>query len=262
MPLHSSTKAAPIAGGLCCTAAAAGTTLIVLGSHDGLPGLVTLAIFSALAFILGALISAVPHDPRLITRADAAAAGAMLTSALVLVVPHALIEHAEPGAIGLVAGLGIGLLLQRVASAHGGRSFLGALTLHSICDGLVLGALYTLAPALGWSVGLAILVHKAPAGYALARRLPSTPANRALILLPALGTGLGALSVAMMRTTVALPAGLIFGVAAGLFLFVALMFFGSVSGTKKSSLATADYIALILGGAVVIIAAWIAPHGV
>lgn len=140
--------------GLCLPAAVGLVTLVITGSHDGLWILLTLTMVSAVAFVAGALISALPHNPRLMSSVDADAAGAMLASALVLVVPHALIEHAGTGALGVGAGLAVGLALHAAGRGRDGRAILGALTLHSICDGLVLGALYTLIPLLGWGVGL------------------------------------------------------------------------------------------------------------
>ncbi|HET7315367.1 hypothetical protein [Salinisphaera sp.] len=266
MARHPSIFPAPVAAavldmpGLCLASILAWAALVLAGGYDGLWILVTLTVFSAVAFLIGALVSAIPHPARLITRVDGAAAGAMLAAALVLVVPHALIEHAGAGALGLLLGLGVGLALQITASGRGGRAMLGALTLHSICDGVVLGALYTLIPALGWGAGLAILAHKAPAGYALARRLARSRSRRILVVLPALGTGLGALCTAMMPAVVALPAGLIFGAAAGLFLFVALAFFAS--SARAGSLDAVDWLAFALGGAVIALVGWIAPHGI
>lgn len=245
---------------LCLIAAVCWLTLVVDAGRDGLWVLLTLTVFSAAAFLAGAAISALPHDPRLMTRIDAAAAGAMLASALVLVVPHALSEHAAAGAAGLVVGLLVEVGLQVAGSSRGSGSILGALTLHSICDGIVLGALYTLMPALGWGVGLAILAHKAPAGYVLARRLAARPGHQILVVLPALGTGLGALCVAIMPAAVALPAGLIFGAAAGLFLFVALAFFAS--SARTGALDSVDWAAFVLGGTAIAFTGWVAPHGI
>ncbi|AWN16273.1 hypothetical protein [Salinisphaera sp. LB1] len=245
---------------LCLCAAAGWLALVVAGSRDGLWVLVTLTLFSAVAFLAGAVISAIPHDPRLISRIDAAAAGAMLASALVLLIPHALSDHAATGSAGLAIGLAVGMALHVTSGGRDGRAMLGALTLHSVCGGIVLGALYTLMPAHGWGVGLAILAHKAPAGYVLARRLAARPGHRILVVLPALGTGLGALCVAIMPVGVALPAGLIFGAAAGLFLFVALAFF--VSSAKIGALDAGDWRAFVMGGMSIAFAAWVASHGI
>lgn len=246
--------------GLCLLVAVGWFALLIAGGRDGLWVLVTLTVFSAVAFLAGAVISVIPHDPRWMSRVDAGAAGAMLASALVLVVPHALIEHPGSGTAGLLAGLAVGMALHAAGSGRDGRTILSALTLHSICDGIVLGALYTLMPALGWSVGLAILAHKAPAGYVLARQLAARPGYPLLVVLPALGTGLGALSVAIIPAAAALPAGLIFGAAAGLFLFVALAFF--TSSARAGALDAEDWLAFVLGGTAIAFVGWVAPHGI
>lgn len=246
--------------GLCLLAGLAWTGLLIAGGRAGLWTLVTLTLFSAVAFLLGALVSILPHGPDLISRVDAAAAGSVLASALILVVPHALLEHAGTGALGLCIGLAIGLALHAASTGRDGRAILGALTLHSICDGIVLGALYTIAPTLGWGVGLAVLAHKTPTGYVLARRLADRPRQQILVVLPALGTGLGALCIAIMPDVLALPAGLIFGTAAGLFLFVALTFFAS--SAKTGTLDAVDWLIFGLGGTTIAVVGWIVPHGV
>lgn len=250
-------SAAPLA---CLVAAFVWAVLVVAAVRAGLWTLVTLTVFSAFALLIGAAISAISHRSRLMSRVDAAAAGAMLGSALIFVVPHALIEHAGAGALGLVVGLAIGLLLAAARPGRDGRAILSALTLHSIGDGIVVGALYTLAPKLGWGVGLAVLAHKAPAGYALARRLSKRPRQQILVVLPALATGLGALGVAIMPAVVALPAGMIFGIAAGLFLFVAAAFLASSVNT--GSLDTVDWLMFGLGGMAIALTGWVTPHGV
>lgn len=246
--------------GLCLLTGLAWSGLLIAGVHAGLWTLVTLTLFSAVAFLLGSLINALPHPPGLMSRADAAAAGAMLATALLLIVPHALLEHAGIGALGLLFGLVIGMALHAAGSGRDDRTILGALTLHSICDGVVLGALYTIAPKLGWGVGLAILAHKMPAGYALARRLADGPRQQILVVLPALSTGLGALCIAIMPAVVAPPAGLVFGAAAGLFLFVALAFFAS--SAKADPLDVTDWLFFGLGGTIIATTGWVVPHGI
>lgn len=145
-------------------------------------------------------------------------------------------------------------------SGRGGQVILGAFTLHSICNGMALGALYPLMAALVWSVGMTILAPKAPAGYVLARRLTEQPGHQILVVLPAFGTRLGALYVAIMPAVLALPAGLIFGTAAGLFLFVALAFFAS--SAKAGSIDAIDWLVFILGGMAIALIVGIAPHGI
>ena len=114
--------------------------------------------------------------------------------------------------------------------------------------------------AIGIRVGLAILAHKTPAGYMLTRRL-TTHRGRPILVVPlALGTGLGALCVAMMPSAVPRPAGLIFGAAAGLFRFVGLAFVAS--SAKTGALDSADWAAFVAGGTAIALTGWAAPHGI
>lgn len=198
--------------------------LLALAEYRGLATLAGLAMFGAVALVLGALASLGRVSKQAITLVDGAAGGAMLTAALVFVVPHALMAHTPRGAIGLALGLGIGALLHRAARGAIDQMALTGLTLHTLTAGCALGALYSLVPALGVPAGLAILVHKAPAGYLLAHRLERAGRSRTLVAWPAIATGLGALPVAMMRGKLPVSSGLMFGIAAGLFLFVALGF--------------------------------------
>lgn len=233
--------------------------LLLAGLVDGLTTLVRLSFFGAAALWLGAWVSRYNDTGRAARLADAAAGSAMLVAALVFVVPHALVAHHVIGGAGLIAGLAIGLLLHYGAKGAAEHSTLAALTLHALCAGAALGALYSLLPALGWTAGVAILAHKTPAGYLVARQRRLAGRSRVEVAWPALATGLGALPVAMIRDFTDMPAGWLFGLAAGLFLCVALLFL------RESKVWRADEpavgLALIAGGTVIAIIGWLVSTG-
>lgn len=248
------------AGSLCVLAILLWAVLLLSGMRHGLWSIVGLSVFGAVAFWAGAVVSLLPHRARALACFDAAAAGAMLSAALLLVAPHAVLDHAETGLLGLLIGLGTGALLHRTGTKNDGLSILTALSLHSLGAGIALGALYTVIPSLSWAVGIAILGHKAPAGYVLTRRLQSLGQNRLFVVLPALGTGLGALSIAIMQPAMALPVGVIFGAAAGLFVYVALAFVAL--GTTIGHRSAAEWAAFAVGGIVIAITGAVTPHGI
>jgi len=156
--------------------------------------------------------------------------GAMITSATLFLVPNAISHHAALGGLGIAVGIvgGFSIHTLHAGSGHAGgpaRSVAWALTLHALGAGLVIGAVYATMPALGSTLGLAIVSHKAPAGYAAARRLRRHGRSVLPLLLPAAAVGLAALPVGLADppTLNGLHA-LVFGGATGLFLHVALDF--------------------------------------
>ncbi len=99
------------------------------------------------------------------------------------------------------------------------------LSMHSLGAGLVIGAVYATMPALGAVLGLAIVSHKGPAGYAAARRLRRRGASVLLLLWPAAAVCIAAVPVGLIDppTSDAFHA-VVFGAATGLFLHVAIDF--------------------------------------
>jgi ZIP family zinc transporter len=158
------------------------------------------------------------------------ASGAMITSAAVFLVPQAIGQHAKIGGFGIAAGV----LLGYNAHTIGHRlthvdlpmnTTAGALAAHALSAGLIIGVIYGAMPELGLLLGLAIVSHKGPAGYAAARRSNLAGESSLPILLPAAGVGLTAIPVAL----VSFPTGgtfnaAVFGFAAGVFLHVAMDF--------------------------------------
>ncbi|WP_248515800.1 ZIP family metal transporter [Salinarchaeum laminariae] len=158
------------------------------------------------------------------------AAGAMVTSAALFLIPQA--TNADPRYGGL--GVAIGLLVGFAGHTIGHRlthlelpmdRTVAELTAHALSAGIIIGVVYAAMPDLGPLLGLAIVSHKGPAGYAAARRLVRSDRSVAPILLPAAGVGLAALAVSMIGgPTDGNVQAVVFGFAAGTFLHVAMDF--------------------------------------
>ena len=158
------------------------------------------------------------------------ASGAMVTSAAVFLVPQAIAHDATFGGFGVALGLLIGFASHTVGHrlAHFEVPFdrtATELTAHALSAGLIIGIVYGNMPDLGPILGLAIVSHKGPAGYAAARRLVTNDRDPTVLLLPAAGVGISAI----LASLIALPAaptvrGVVFGFAAGIFLHVAMDF--------------------------------------
>jgi ZIP family zinc transporter len=153
------------------------------------------------------------------------ASGAMITSAAAFLVPGAIGHHAEFGGFGIAAGVLVGYATHTAGHrlTHAGPFDHTAVELaaHALAAGAVIGVVYGNMPELGLLLGLSIVSHKGPAGYAAARRLASRGGSTAVLLVPASGVGLTGLTASMVQ----LPAdpvlnALVFGFAAGVFLHV------------------------------------------
>jgi ZIP family zinc transporter len=158
------------------------------------------------------------------------ASGAMITSTGAFLIPSAIAHHAVIGGFGIAAGVLLGFVLHAAQHQMAHLSLPGdsttlELTAHALAAGLVIGAVYATMPALGPALGLAIVSHKAPAGYAAARRLRRANRSPSALLVPAAAVAATAVPVGFFS-----PPGsdgvhaLIFGVATGIFLHVALDF--------------------------------------
>lgn len=209
---------------LAVTVILAWTGLLAYGASVSLWKPVGFSIVAACALIAGSLLVIGPRQTGMVRMVDGAASGAMLAGILIFVVPDALRGHAWLGAAGLAMGVLIGVGITALPDPDRHDPAVIALTLHALCAGFVIGALYARMPALGIAAGTGIIAHKMPAGYLLARQLKTRQTRVRDITLPALATGLGALPVAIWRLDSVLPAGLLLGIAGGLFAYVGLMF--------------------------------------
>jgi len=158
------------------------------------------------------------------------ASGAMVTSTGAFLIPSAIGHHAAFGGFGIALGVLLGFALHAAQHqlAHLNLPFDATtleLTVHSLAAGLVIGAVYATMPTLGSTLGLAIISHKAPAGYAAARRLRRSGRRASVLLVPAAAVAATAVPVGLAsppRSDVLHAA--VFGVATGVFLHVALDF--------------------------------------
>jgi ZIP family zinc transporter len=216
----------------------------------GLGGLSVLIVFSVLALAagvtwkllaiswvaFGAMAVGAPLGARAATSAHplepvwgyGLASGAMVTSAALFLVPQALAQHGRFGSLGIAGGF----LAGYVGHTLGHRlthlelpvdHTTAELTVHAVSAGAIIGAIYTVMPSLTSVLGVALVSHKAPAGYAAARRLVDQGRSVVALLLPAAAVGLIALPVGIVGFAPSTAVrGLLFGVAAGVFLHVAI----------------------------------------
>jgi ZIP family zinc transporter len=242
------TGAAGIGGMIAATLLAAATSLwkVLLIGWVGFAAMMGGAVLGARA----ARRPAEAVHPRRLAWAYGLSSGAMIMSACLFLVPTATAHDARLGGIGIALGLTAGFALHLFG--HGGRSrsnrgqgtrsgsrdqgrgehpdasvppVVGALLLHAVAAGLVIGGVYAAMPSMGATLGLSIVSHKAPAGYVAARRLTRQGKSIVLLVLPAAAVGIAAVPVGLVDPPSAESAhGLAFGLATGAFLHVAIDF--------------------------------------
>ncbi|WP_425504417.1 ZIP family metal transporter [Salinilacihabitans rarus] len=202
------------------------------------------------------------------------ASGAMVTSAALFLVPQAIGQHGQFGSLGIA----VGFLAGYVGHTLGHRlthldlpvdHTAAELTVHALAAGAIIGAIYTAMPSLTSVLGVALVSHKAPAGYAAARRLAGQGRSVLALALPAAAVGLIALPVGIVGfDPSSVVRGLLFGVAAGVFLHVAVDLLpectagsetcpadAAVDGHRfRDRLRTHAAVSAVVGGAAVVLA--------
>ena len=221
-----------------------GTTLLGAASVVALLALSALAVSAGLWKVLGiawvafaAMAGAAPFGARAATRQHARAlvwgygltSGAMITSAAVFLLPQAIGYDAAIGGFGVAFGILAGFATHSVGhrlTHHEGLDHTAIeLVAHSFAAGTIIGLVYATQPDLGPLLGLAIVSHKGPAGYAAARRLARDGDSIGVLLLPASGIGIMAILGALVDPpTSAVINALVFGFASGVFLHLAMDF--------------------------------------
>ncbi|CCQ34219.1 zinc transporter protein [Halorhabdus tiamatea SARL4B] len=202
------------------------------------PGIGKLVVIAWVAFgamaggaLVGTRVSGT--HPRGLVWGYGLASGAMIASAAAFLVPQAVGQHARLGGFGIAAGILVGYNAHTIGHRLSHLELpmdttATELAAHALSAGLIIGIIYGQMPELGLLLGLSIVSHKGPAGYAAARRLALDGKSTTSLLLPSAGVGLTALPAAM----VALPNepainAVVFGFAAGVFLHIAMDFLPS-----------------------------------
>ena len=158
------------------------------------------------------------------------ASGAMITSAAVFLVPQAVGYDPRVGgfgvAAGVLAGFGAHTIGHRLTHIETPFDTTAAeITVHALAAGAITGLVYATLPDLGLLLGLAIVSHKGPAGYAAARRLAHNDKPVSVLLLSAAGVGITAIPAATLPIPeIPVLNAAIFGFASGVFLHVAMDF--------------------------------------
>lgn len=208
---------------------------VALSAYAVSAGLWKLLGISWAAFVAmagSAVVGARTRDesPALLVWGYGLASGAMITSAAVFLLPSAIGHHPQFGGFGVALGVLVGFASHSIGHrlAHLDMPLdrtVAELSAHALAAGVVIGVVYGNMPELGLLLGLAIVSHKGPAGYAAASRLSRNRKDVTAVLLPAVGVGLTAIAAASIQLPAA-PAvrGIVFGFATGIFLHVAMDF--------------------------------------
>ncbi len=158
------------------------------------------------------------------------AAGAMITSAAVFLLPQAMGQHPVFGGFGVALGLLVGYAAHTLGHRLSHMQLpidrtLAELTAHAVSAGAIIGIIYGNMPELGVLLGVAIVSHKGPAGYAAVHRFAGRGGDWTAVLLPAAGVGVAAVASSFLALPASAPIrGVVFGFATGVFLHVAMDF--------------------------------------
>jgi zinc and cadmium transporter len=175
--------------------------------HLGL-GFVCVALAAAANLLGGAVVTFRRWDDRLLRYAVALGAGFMLAAVLLKMLPESahLTPRLAPGLV--LAGYLLIHLFEHTVAPHfhfgeevhpdqlgrsAGISALLGLMVHSFFDGLSIGSGFVIGRALGLLLFAAILLHKAPEGFAIASVVLAARGTRRQAILAASAVGLATL---------------------------------------------------------------------
>ncbi|MFB6187751.1 MAG: ZIP family metal transporter, partial [Halobacteriaceae archaeon] len=147
------------------------------------------------------------HHPKGLVWSYGLASGAMVTSAAIFLIPPAINHHPTAGSIGIAGGLITGFSGLTIGDrlTHYNLPLdrtIAELTAHAITTGTIIGIIYISLPVLGPLLGLAVISHKAPAGYVAARRLQQANISTGIIGLPASVVGIFAIGTNLLPLTI------------------------------------------------------------
>lgn len=204
------------------------------------------------------------------------ASGAMVASASLFLIPEAMEFSPTIGGIGIAVGVLLGYgshtIGHRLSHIESFGTVAVQLSAHALAGGAIIGLVYAAMPDLGLLLGLSIVSHKGPAGYAAARRLERGGKAASVLLVPAAAVGVAALPVSMLDLSVSTAGNaVISGIATGIFLHIAMDFLpqcetgseiGQAVGQQESDAVHAELdrlrihavVSTVLGSGVVVLA--------
>lgn len=237
--------------------------LAVVAAADGRWKLLVIASLSFASMAVGGVLGlhAGSHS-RGVTWAHGLASGAMVASACAFLLPVALGRHPQLGGFGVAAGLLAGFAVHTLGEHLGERratfdDTVLRLTVHAVGAGVVIGTIYTDLPDVGLLLGLSIISHKGPAGYVAAQRLRRAGRSVLPLAVPATGVGIPAVTLGLLGASpVDQFAAVVFGLAAGIFLHVALEFLPLSQHEPAGHRVTLNATASAAVGAGVVVLAW------
>ena len=198
-------------------------------------GLLCVTIAAGANLIGGAVVTLRSWDDRLLRYAVALSAGFMLAAVLLRMLPES--GRLTPLAPALVlAGYLLIHLFEHTVAPHfhfgeeihpeaigrtAGVSALLGLLVHSFFDGISIGSGFMIERALGLLLFAAIVLHKAPEGFAIASVVVAARGSRRLALLAATAVGAATLVGGLSIFTAARLVGPALALSAGVTLYVA-----------------------------------------
>ena len=204
------------------------------GPYLGL-GLLCVGLAAAANLVGGAVVTLRRWDDRVLRFAVALSAGFMLAAVLLKMLPESARLTPIAPALALAGYLLIHLFEHTVAphfhfgeevhpeqmSGRAGASALLGLIVHSLFDGISIGSGFVISRALGLILFAAIVLHKAPEGFAIATVVLATRGTRRQALLAAAAVGIATLIGGLAVFGVEHMVGPALALSAGVTLYVA-----------------------------------------
>jgi zinc and cadmium transporter len=198
-------------------------------------GLLCVALAAAANLVGGAVVTLRRWDDRVLRYAVALSAGFMLAAVLLKMLPESTRLTPLAPVLVLAGYLLIHLFEHTVAphfhfgeeihpeqmSGHAGASALLGLLVHSFFDGISIGSGFMISRARGLLLFAAIILHKAPEGFAIATVVLATRGTRRQALLASGAVGVATLIGGLSVFGVATLVGPALALSAGVTLYVA-----------------------------------------
>ncbi|AWB27264.1 ZIP family metal transporter [Halococcoides cellulosivorans] len=189
---------------------------------------VTLFAFVAMAAGVALRVAGDFGSPTRTVWAYGLSSGAMLASAMALLAPKAIGQHAEIGGFAIAVGYLVGYAAHEIGHHATHRDWpidlvTGELTLHAVAAGAMMGVLYGSLPGLTALFGFGVVAHKFPAGFTGASAVIDRGQSSIQLVVPAAAVALAAIPASLLVPP--LSGGVqaaFFGLSTGVFTHVAI----------------------------------------